>query len=328
MRSLQLSEPLDFRSRRLFVTGATGFVGRTLLDYLAESAQRHGADFEVTALSRDPSAFLGRFPRYAELRWLRFQAGDLADLGPSSQRFTDVLHAAADTHSAADGAAWIEQIVGGTRKALAFAQSTGARRFLLTSSGAVYGPQPATLSHLPEDHGGAPSTDTLAGVYGQAKRVAEQLCTVYQQQGLQTVRARCFAFVGEHVPLDGPYAIGNFIRDALFNAQIAVKGDGTAVRSYLDGRDMAHWLLTMLLHGEAGAAYNVGSDQAITMAELAHTVAGCLAPGKPVVIEHGADAAAGRSVYVPGIAKAARLGLQVETPLDVAIRTAAERLLR
>jgi UDP-glucuronate decarboxylase len=318
------SDPLDLSGRRIFITGGTGFLGRTLLDYFAESAASHGSDFDVTVMSRAPESFLARHPQYAGAGWLRFVAGDLTRFAPPEPGTTDVLHAAADTHGVDDKAAWIDQIVGGTRAALDWAIASGATRFLLTSSGAVYGPQPADLARIAESHAGAPSTTSLGGVYGQAKRVAEQLCTVYAKaHALSPVIARCFAFTGPHLAADGPYAIGNFIRDALAGLPIHVQGDGLAVRSYLYGRDMAHWLVTLMLHGEPGRAYNVGSDQATTIAALAETVARVLAPGTPVVIGRRVADDGVRSVYVPDIGQAAALGLSVQTPLDEAIRLTA-----
>ncbi|MET0383834.1 MAG: NAD(P)-dependent oxidoreductase [Burkholderiaceae bacterium] len=315
--------------RRLFLTGATGFVGRTLLDHFAALAVGAPGDFEVCGLSRDPQAFLARFPQYAGLRWFTLRRGDVLDPPAPDGRFTDVIHAAADTHSAAGARAWIRQIVDGTAAAIDFACAAGAERFLHTSSGAVYGPQPAGLARIPEDHPGAPATDAPTSVYGQAKRVAEQLCTAaFAERGLGAVNARCFAFVGRHLPLDGPYAMGNFLRDALFADAITVHGDGRAVRSYLDGRDLAHWLLRLLRDGAAGQSYNVGSDEAVTTRELAGRVAAVVAPGKPVVVRDAATDAGARSLYVPCVAKAAALGLRRRIDLDTAIADAAEALPR
>ena len=99
------------------------------------------------------------------------------------------------------------------------------------------------------------------------------------------------------------FAIGNFIRDALKADLITVSGDGTPLRTYLHQSDLAHWLFTLLEHGRPGQAYNVGSDEVISIAALAHLVRDLLAPDKPVHIPGKADIGAARNRYVPDICK-------------------------
>ena len=163
-------------------------------------------------------------------------------------------------------------------------------------------------------------------VYSVAKRTAEHLCGLYRKtHGLEIVIARCFSFVGADLPKNAHFAIGNFLRDALAGEDITVRGDGTDVRSYLDQRDLAHWLFTLLLKGGDGHAYNVGSDVAITIAELASLVRDLVAPKKAVHVLSQAQDVGIRSRYVPDISKAQNsLGLQVSIPLTKAILIAAE----
>jgi nucleoside-diphosphate-sugar epimerase len=299
------SKPVDLSGRHIFLTGGTGFVGRTLLDYLEEVALVHGQRFRVTVMSRSPDQFLSRWPKRV-------------------YGITDVIHAAGNTHETVNKVLWIEQIVGGTQTALEWAVSAGASRFLLTSSGAIYGVQPPEIARMQETYLGAPQTTALSSVYGQAKRLAEQMCTIYgAAHSLETIVARCFAFTGPHVPLDGPYAVGNFIQHALKSDAIRIRGDGQSVRTYLYGRDMAHWLMTLLAFGKPGEAYNVGSDSPVTIAELAAMVASSFYPKKPVIIENSITGDGARSIYVPDIAKAGQLDLRVETPLLEAIRLSA-----
>jgi UDP-glucuronate decarboxylase len=324
VNSLPLSDPVDLSGRHIFITGGTGFLGKTLLDYLAESASRYGNNFLVTVMSRSPEDFLRRSPQYARAEWLTLQRGQLDNFPRTMRNVTDVIHAAASTHNVSSQVSWIDQIVGGTRSALDWAVFVGARRFLLTSSGAVYGPQARDVATLVEEYNGAPATTSVASVYGQAKRLAEQLCTIYSSDGrLETVVARCFAFTGPHVPLDGPYAIGNFIRDALTRDAIQVRGDGSAIRSYLYGRDMAHWLVSMLKGGSSGHVYNVGSDQAVSMVNLATMVASIVSPGKPIIFQNAFAKDETRARYVPDISKARRLGLDIEVSLEQAIQLSA-----
>lgn len=330
MSSSTRSEPLDLRGRRIFVTGGTGFVGRCLLDYFLESADTHSPAFEVTVLSRSSQeAFLSRHPRYAGHDWLRFYEGSLERLPtPEAGRFTDVLHAAADTHSSAEPLAWLDQLVQGTRNVLDFALACRAERFLLVSSGAAYGPVPEGIDRLSEDVTLAPSTTDARSVYGQGKRLAEHLCALYgQQYGLVCVMARCFALISEHMPLDGPYAAGNFVRDALAGLDLAILGDGSAVRTYLYGRDAAHWLVSLLRHGAPNEIYNVGSDVPVSILELAWAIAAQASP--PLSVHVLKKAAPGhRAIYVPDVEKAGRLGLRVETPLAHAIAATLRALER
>jgi dTDP-glucose 4,6-dehydratase len=195
------------------------------------------------------------------------------------------------------------------------------KRVLFCSSGGVYGQPPPNTRFIEESFNGMPDPLVPQNAYSVGKRAAEHLCSLYaSQHGLEVVVARCFAFVGRDLPLDVHFAIGNFIRDALYRPAITVSGDGTAVRSYLDQRDLAVWLTAMLERGVAGRAYNVGSDQAISMADLAQLVRDALAPEKKVEVLGTSPLDVNRHVYVPSIERARReLGLEVRIPLRQAI---------
>jgi len=131
--------------------------------------------------------------------------------------------------------------------------------------------------------------------------------------------------VGPDLPLNVHFAIGNFIRDALTADAITVSGDGTPLRTYLEQSDMAYWLLTLLEHGRPGQAYNVGSDEVVSIADLAHLVRDILAPGKYVRILGQPNPGSARCRYVPDIRKAHQeLGLNVSIPLAEAIRRTGE----
>jgi nucleoside-diphosphate-sugar epimerase len=320
MTSSVRSNPLDLRGRRIFVTGGTGFVGRCLLDYLRDSVDCHGLGTRVTVLSRSPERFLQAFPIYSGLPWLDFVAGDLKNLPRiNANAYTDLIHGAADTHSKADVMTWLDQLVDGTRLVLALARDIGVQRLLFISSGAVYGPQPHDVATLREDHSFAPSTMDVRAVYGHGKRMAEHLCAQYATSGgPECVIARCFAIVSPHIPLDGPYAMGNFLRDALAGQRIQITGSGRTIRSYIDGRDMAHWMMTLLRWGRSGEAYNVGSDQPFSMLELATTIREIVGNDQPIEV-YDPDERTGFSVYLPEIAKAGNLGLRIDTPLREAL---------
>ena len=313
---------------RLLITGGTGFFGRAMLRHLLGTGML--SDHAVVVLSRDPEGFLSSYPEFDAPGLLSFRTGDIQDPHslPWGEAFTHVLHAAADS-TAGDLLQPLQrfhQILDGTANMLDLAVASGANRFLFISSGAIYGPQPADLKELPEDWPGSPALAEPATAYGQAKRAAEHLCALYRDaHGLETVIARCFAFVGPDLPLDVHFAIGNFIRDALAGRSIMIAGDGSPLRTYLDQTDLAHWLWTLLLEGHSGETYNVGSDEVISIAELAHLVSDQIAPGTPVRILGRPDNAIARNRYIPNIGKARILhGLTVTVPLQQAILATAQ----
>ncbi len=311
----------------LFITGGTGFIGRWLLSVLARATATLRLDLGVTVLTRSRSAFAEKYPRLAAEPILRWCEGDVQTFALPTGRYTHVIHGATDTSAEADRDALqlIDTIVNGTRRVLEFSRAAGAQRVLLLSSGAVYGSQPAHLDAIPEDYAGAGATTDRRAAYGQGKRLAEQLATIFHSDlGLDVVIGRLFAFVGPGMPLDAHFAIGNFIRDAAGGREIAVTSDGSPVRSYLYAGDLSAWLLRLLVSGSPGTAYNVGSDRAISLADLAALVARVVPGADGYAIKGAPRNDAFHSRYVPSIARArAELGLAAWTPLDEAIRRTA-----
>ena len=322
------------REPNIFIIGGTGFFGRALLRYWLAKVKGGLKTPRISVLSRDPSNFLLSYPEFAGQAWLKFYAGDIQQPKslPKIECFSHLIHAAADSTfgpklSSLDR---YDQLVEGTRNILDYARLNRVRRFLYVSSGGVYGPRTQNEKSLSEDSAIYLSVNSADNAYGVGKLAAEHLCALYADEfGLQTVIARCFAFMGRDLPLDVHFAIGNFVRDALWADEIVVKGDGSPLRTYLDQDDLAHWLLTLLQKGRPGEAYNVGSDEVVSIADLAHLVRNLIAPGKSVRILGGADPSQARSRYVPDISKAKReLDLDVTIPLAESIRRTAEAHLK
>ncbi len=317
----------------ILLTGGTGFFGKALLRHWGSMQSKGYAVSPVTLLSRNPKLFAAQHPELAAYSWLNLVQGDVCNEEslPRGKSFTHVLHAATDSTAGPQLTPLqrFDQIVIGTRNLLDFAVASGVTRFLFTSSGGVYGSQPIGLERIPEDYMGIPDPLNPMNAYSLGKRSAEHLCALYRDRyGLQTVVARCFAFVGQDLPLDAHFAIGNFIRDALKASEITVKGDGTAVRSYMDQRDLAYWLCTLLVKGKAGEAYNVGSDQALTIAELANKIRILLSPEKKIRILSEFDEIKSRNLYIPSINKARdELNLQCKYSLESSILDCARKVI-
>ena len=315
------------RGERIFVTGGTGFVGTALVEAFVAANAAHDLGARIVLLTRDAARFAARAPHLANDRAVELVAGDAVDFAPPRGRFAFVVHAATERYHAADAArplSVFERDLAATRRVLELAREAGAARFLFTSSGAVYGRQPADLANVPEDYPGAPGTTEAGTEYGQSKRASEFACASYARVfGVGAVIARLFTFVGPHLALDEGYAVGDFLRDVLAGRAIRIAGDGTAVRSYLYSADLAIWLWTMLLRGTPGRAYNAGSPHAVSIRELAAAVAAAVAPGTPVEVAREAVPGRAGPRYVPCTRRAEdELGLRVRVPLrDALVRT-------
>jgi dTDP-glucose 4,6-dehydratase len=328
----------QMRGRKIFVTGGTGFFGRWLLESFAHANDALGLEAEMVVLSRNPTGFTSKAPLLANHPAIAFVSGDVRSitvrevaeqLGVSGLAFDFVIHAATEANAqlnANNPLLMLDTIVDGTRSALRLARGTGAKRFLLTSSGAVYGTQPSELTHIPEDFAGGPDCTRPESAYAEGKRIAELLCATFAlQHGVECMIARCFAFVGPFLPLDAHFAIGNFIRDAAAGGPIRIGGDGTPFRSYLYAADLAIWLWTILFKGSSLRPYNVGSARDLQIVDLAEAVSGAFSKPIPVVIAARQKSETPSSRYVPDTVRArAELGLNEYIELSEAIKRTAK----
>jgi dTDP-glucose 4,6-dehydratase len=318
----------EIRNQNILITGGTGFVGCWLVESFLHVNRIERLNSHATILTRNPIAFARKCPHLASDPAITLLAGDVRDFTYPDGEFRYMIHAATEAsakQAAENPIEMLTTILRGTERVLEFAASHGAQKFLFTSSGAVYGSQPSSISHISEDYAGAPNPLECGSVYAEGKRAAELMCAVYgAKSGIECKIARCFAFVGPHLPLDAHFAIGNFIRDAMRGESVSVNGDGTPKRSYMYAADLAIWLWTILFTAPAMEAFNVGSDRAISILELAHAVVAAI--GSPASVRIAQQPILGARVqqYVPSIRKAEqKLGLKCKVSLEDAVRRTA-----
>jgi nucleoside-diphosphate-sugar epimerase len=328
---LRETKPLwdEMRNKRIFITGGTGFFGCWLLESFSHINRKLSLNAHATVLTRDPAAFARKCPHLASDESLAFLTGDVRSFAFHDCEFPYIIHAATEasgTQAAERPLEMLTTIVDGTERILDFANSHGTRKLLLTSSGAVYGKQPARLTHMPEEYLGGPDPVDPASVYAEGKRVSEQMCALQAAHRLIEIKiARCFAFVGPHLPLDAHFAIGNFIGDVLAGRPIKINGDGTARRSYLYASDLAIWLWSMLFQAPSMVPVNVGSAHDLSILELAQAVVQSLNASAEIHVAKSATTGAEIARYVPSVDRAkAMLGLHQTVSLHEAIRRTAD----
>ena len=304
--------------RHIFMTGGTGFFGKSFIEFFI----RNEFEINLTILTRNPDKFVKSNPELAK-DILLIKGNILEPPKKHGVGYDYVIHAAAPVTGAEgkDNALTIfDDIVTGMRNVLEFSNINSVKKLLNISSGAVYGKQTFNLPAFKEDYLGSPDTSNPLSAYGEGKRVAELLCSINSaSHKLEYSNARCFSFVGKYLPLDSHFAIGNFIRNGLRNEDIIIKGDGTAIRTYMFTDDLILWLLTVMVYGKNAESYNIGSDVCYSIKDVANHVAK-LFPNSRVVIEKKLEGGLSSSRYIPSINKIKdEFELEVEFDLDVSI---------
>ena len=315
----------EVRGQRIFLTGGTGFFGCWLVEGFCHVNRVLGLNARLSILTRNAVAFAEKCPHLASDPAITLHPGDVRAFQFPGEEYGFMIHAATEARARQAATAPLEMlstIIAGTERALQFATSHGVRKFLLTSSGAVYGKQPEDLTHVPETFQGVIDPLIPANIYAEGKRVSELLCALYQERAaLECKIARCWAFCGPYLPLDEHFAIGNFIGDVLAGRPIQIQGDGTPRRSYLYAADLAVWLWTILLRAPALTPINVGSSHDVSIFELAQTVAATLKPGTEIHVARQPVPGSPSLRYVPNVDRAKQLlGLQETVRLEDSIR--------
>jgi len=192
---LEHTAPLweEVRGSRIFLTGGTGFFGCWLLESFCFVNHLLGLGARATILTRNPEAFAKKCPHLAADNAVTLHAGDVRSFLFPEGEFRYLIHAATEVSAKQAAEAPCEMlstIIAGTERALEFALTHGSRKFLLTSSGAVYGKQPADVTHLPESYTGAPDPVDPANVYAEGKRTAELLCAFIRRLAASSAKLR------------------------------------------------------------------------------------------------------------------------------------------
>jgi nucleoside-diphosphate-sugar epimerase len=305
----------------LLLIGGSGFFGKSFLDAYGRGLLAPWGIGRVIVLARSAMWLRATHPTLIGpgVELIDADIATVRDLPPADF----VVHAA----SSSDACAYAADPSGERANILA-ATDTYCRiaardhrhsRIVYTSSGAVYGQQPETLSHIAEDFtpGATDGLVTYKRDYAEAKRLSEAMLARLGEQGLAVSVARCFAFVGAHLPRDQHFAIGNFLADGMAGRPVRVATRKAVYRSYMHADDLVRWLMTIAAHATpACPVYNVGSDQAVTMGDLARLVAERfgVAAEVPAITDPTTDR------YIPATDKARReLGLTLDYDLLAAI---------
>jgi len=316
----------EVNGKTIFITGGTGFFGKWLLDFFLYLNNNTKIKCQLIVLSRNPNEFLKEYNKF-NVPFIQFLKGDILTFDYNQLTNIDyIIHAATDADAKLNSEnplLMLETITIGTKRILDFAKNQeNLKSFLLTSSGAIYGKQPQNIAKTKETDSFPIDINTSTSAYAEGKRIAELYSAIYSSQHNVPIKiARCFAFVGPYLPLDKHFAVGNFISDVLSKRETLIKGDGTALRSYMYASDLVIWLLTILIKGENNVPYNVGSDVAISIFDLATLVNKNQIEPKEIKVLGLKDNNRPIEQYIPSITRGIEtLNLKLTVSLEEAIQ--------
>ena len=266
-RTAQLPLPWDrFRDKAVLLSGATGMVGSFLIDVIMERNERNGMNCRVYALGRSEEKARTRFGERCDHPLFSFIPYDINrpfvrdDIGTVDF----VLHLASNTHPmqySTDPIGTITTNIIGLQNMLEFACAHGAERFAFASSNEIYGENRGDAELFGEDYCGYIDCNTLRAGYPESKRCGEALCQAYmKQKGIDVCIPRLTRSYGPTMLMSDTKAISQFIRKGIAGEDIVLKSAGTQYYSYTYVADAVSGLLTVLLLGNSGEAYNIADE--------------------------------------------------------------------
>jgi nucleoside-diphosphate-sugar epimerase len=309
----------------ILITGGSGFLGSWLCEMVACLNETHRRNIRLHVVARDKEKFHDRLGHLASKPYVDFIRCDVRSLVEIPKGVNYVIHAAANPDYRFHSSNPIETmttIAEGTSAALRAADRVSdLRLFLNISASSVYGSQPEDVERLQESYGGVALNAANKSPYAEAKRYAEALCAAARSEArLPVATLRPFTFMGAYQDIDAPWALNNFMNDALRKRPIRIMSDGRTVRSFMYGADLAAWVLAIMLKAKSGQVYNVGCSTGITLFELAQKVASYASPKPEVVLNASLTGIVPSSKLVPDTSAAERdFCLKIYTGIDVAI---------
>lgn len=310
--------------KKVLITGATGTIGSFAADALIHLNQKKKADMRILLAGRSVEKLQNQFGSHNNVKCLSYDLNAPIDF---DEDVDYVIHAAGNAHPAAFNGDPVGTIVGNidsTYRLLEYVRNHDGKRLLYVSSGEVYGQGDISLDAFDETYSGYLDVLSPRSCYPLSKRMVENLCASYwKQYGIETVIVRPSHTYGPFMTSSDNRAHTQFLHNALSGEDIVMKSAGTQMRSYNYVADCVAGLLTVLVNGKAGEAYNLANPKArVTIAEFAEKTAA--AEDCKVVFENPTETDVANQSPIPkqvlATEKLEELGWQPAFGIDLGLR--------
>ena len=276
------------RNSSFVITGATGLIGSLIVKYLlyANRTMNFGANIYAVVRNVEKADKI-----FAEEKTdaLTYVVADLTKEKVNCEGDCDyIVHAAAVTASkvmVSDPVGTICTSIDGTEKMLQLAVEKKAKAFIYISSMEIYG-QPTVGGKTAEKDLGYVDIENVRSCYPEGKRMCECLCTAYAAQyGVNVISARLAQTFGAGILPTENRVFAQFARSVMRGENIVLHTTGESEGNYVYTADAIAAIMTLLVKGKAGEAYNIANeDSHITIRNMAELVAREIAGEKIKVV--------------------------------------------
>lgn len=325
---LEFSGQLEkLKGKTLLITGGTGFLGGWICEMVHYMNIFHKADINIFVMARNKERFENFF---SHIECAQFICSDIRNNIDLPSGINYIVHAASNPDNRFHASRPFESmttVAEGTSTLFQSAERlSGLENIVNIGSSAVYSETLKDGDSFSEDCLGPLYGNKLSDSFLEANRYSETLCAAARSElHLPIVSIRPFTFCGAYQNIDSPWAINNFINDAIHKRPIRIYGDGKVVRSYMYGSDLAIWTLVIMLNAKNGSVYNVGSGDGYTLKEIADKVASNFEPVSNVITNTSITHGNNYSVLLPNVTKAEKeLGLKQVVDIDRSIKRTVE----
>lgn len=278
--NLEFIDYNKLKNKSIFISGATGMIGSFLIDVLMYQNNEQNLNCKIYALARSKQNAEKKFKKYKYNPMLKFIEADInKPLEIKEINNIDyAVHLASNTHPKAystDPIGTIMTNIVGTQNMLDFALEHNCKRFAFASTCEIYGENRGDVERFDEKYCGYIDCNTMRAGYPEGKRCGEALCQAYiKQKNMDIVIPRLTRTFGPTMYMNDTKAISQFIKNGIKKENIILKSQGKQYYSYTYVADAVSGLLTVLLNGKNGEAYNISDESCdIRLKDLAKMIA-------------------------------------------------------
>jgi nucleoside-diphosphate-sugar epimerase len=320
----------NLKGKTLLITGGTGFMGSWVCEIVHYMNEVHNMDITLFLMARNQTRFEQNLPHIKDSKKIKFIYSDVRGNIVIPKMVNYIIHAAANPDSRFHASQPFESmttVAEGTSTVFqAASRLSNLDNILNVSSSAVYSKELEKDEKFSEDITDNYRDNELSNYFSQANIYSETLCAAARSElRLPIVTIRPFTFCGPYQSIDSPWAINNFINDAINKRPIRIHNDGEALRSYMYGSDLAVWLLVILLHAKNGQIYNVGNSKGYLLKDIAEKVASYFSSDTRIMLNTSLVPNSKHSILLPDVTKSEQeFGLSIFTDIDTSVEKSVQ----